>query len=36
MSAAPKVKREARVAARLSAPDAQASPLALRVQGGRE
>jgi len=36
MSAAPKVKLEERVAARLRAPDTQVLHLALRVQGGRE
>ncbi len=36
MSAAPKVKREARVAARLSAPDAQASRLSMKLHGGRK
>ena len=36
MSAAPKVKLEERVAARLRAPDARAPHLAMRAQGGDE
>ena len=36
MSAAPKVKLEERVAARLRAPDAQPLHFAVPMQGGRE